>query len=395
MYRPTCLLHYDDRLRRPQVVRRPFNLAAMSVAGACLLWAVGVSAEDDAPVISWQRPWPYEVLQREEFVPRRAHEHETGGAALGFADVTIRGECPRVDGATAEYRVRLLPSAYGRDTDWQPLVVQHVNEQFQAQARVAAGGWYRLEVRFRQGDHVLGQGSVEPLGIGEVFLVAGQSYATNCNDERQVVSEPQGRVAAFDVDKNRWQIAHDPQPAPDGSDGGSIWPAFGDQLVPLLRVPVGLVNVGVGATSSGQWLPGGQLHTRLVQTGQKLGRFRAVLWQQGESDVIAHTSAEDYIGNLMEIRGAAVKTWGFEPHWLLAKSTLHPTVYDDGVGEGRIRDAIDALWRRPGFAPGPDTDILGGENRGGPTTRQHFSAIGQRRAAALWFAAVWQQLNHP
>ena len=165
--------------------------------------------------------------------------------------------------------------------------------------------------------------------------------------------------------------------------------------MPLLRVPVGLANVGVGATSSGQWLPGGDLHVRLVQTGQALGRFRAVLWQQGESDVLAHTSAEDYIKNLAAIREVAVKAWGFEPPWLLAKSTLHPTVYHDEVGEGCVRAAIDALWHHPGFVPGPDTDILGGENRGGPTTFRHFSAVGQRRAAALWFAAVWQQLNQP
>lgn len=174
-----------------------------------------------------------------------------------------------------------------------------------------------------------------------------------------------------------------------------MWPTFGDQLVPLLRVPVGLVNVGVGATASGQWLPGGVLHERLVMAGQTLPPFRAVLWQQGESDVIAQTSTEDYVRNLVAIRDAAVKAWGFEPPWLLAKSTLHPTVYHDAEQESRIRIAIEQLWLRPGFLPGPDTDILGGENRGGPTTRRHFSAIGQRRAATLWFASVWQMLNHP
>jgi hypothetical protein len=162
-----------------------------------------------------------------------------------------------------------------------------------------------------------------------------------------------------------------------------------------LRVPVGLVNVGVGATSSTQWLPGGELHERLVRTGQALGRFRGVLWQQGESDVIAQTSTEGYVQNLLAIREAAVKSWGFEPPWLLAKSTLHPTVYHDEAGETQIRTAIDMLWRRPGFLPGPDTDILGGENRGGPDSRRHFSAVGQRRAAVLWFAAVWHMLNQP
>jgi hypothetical protein len=95
------------------------------------------------------------------------------------------------------------------------------------------------------------------------------------------------------------------------------------------------------------------------------------------------------------IREALEKEWGFSPPWLLAKSTLHPTVYINPKHEGQIRAAIDQLWTTPGFRQGPDTDILGGANRGGPNTRQHFSGIGQRRAASLWFAAIWQELNNP
>jgi hypothetical protein len=63
------------------------------------------------------------------------------------------------------------------------------------------------------------------------------------------------------------------------------------------------------------------------------------------------------------------------------------------VEEGAIRAAIDQLWKLPGFHPGPDTDILGRENRGGPTTRRHFSGIGQRRAGLMWFSTVWNELN--
>jgi hypothetical protein len=225
--------------------------------------------------------------------------------------------------------------------------------------------------------------------------VAGQSYATNCNDEKLKVSDSEGRVVAFDWAKGTWGVAHDPQPVPDGSFDGSIWPAFGDTLLPMLRVPVGFANVAWGGTSSTQWLPGGehQLHERLVKTGKQLGRFRAVLWQQGESDVIGKATTAAYVERLKTIRAESAKAWGFEPNWLLAKSTLHPTVYNDPEGEGRIRLAIDELCTLPGFRPGPDTDILGGENRGPLGSRRHFSGLGQRRAATLWFAAVWDELN--
>lgn len=74
---------------------------------------------------------------------------------------------------------------------------------------------------------------------------------------------------------------------------------------------------------------------------------------------------------------------------------MHPTVYNRPAEEGQIRNAIDQLWHLPGIRPGPDTDVLGGENRGGLGTRRHFSGIGQRRAALLWFAALWSSLHTP
>ncbi|MHB8860786.1 MAG: sialate O-acetylesterase [Pirellulaceae bacterium] len=360
-----------------------------------------LNADDPMVGLALLSPLPHQVIQRTGFDPRQAHEHSQAEMNLGYADVLIIGKHPAVAGApdmaktTLECRARLLANCPGLNSDWQPVVTMNHGEELRAHVRVAAGGWYRLEVRLKQGLTVIAEGAVEPFGVGELFVVAGQSYATNCNDERLSVTDPQRRVAAYDSQYHSWRIADDPQPAPDGSDGGSLWPVFGDQLSALLRVPVGLANVGVGATSSEQWLPDGMLHKQLVAVGQTLGRFRAVLWQQGESDVLAHTTTADYVVNMMQIHDAAVKSWGFEPPWLLAKSTLHPTVYHDVVGEEAIRAAMDQLWQRPEFLPGPDTDILGGENRGGPATRRHFSGIGQRRAALLWFAAVWPLFSQP
>ncbi len=109
--------------------------------------------------------------------------------------------------------------------------------------------------------------------------------------------------------------------------------------------------------------------------------------------MIEHRATDYYVQNLQTIRSALAKEWGWEPPWLLAKSTLHPTVYGDPPGEERIRLAIDRLCTMPGFRPGPDTDILDGENRGGLGTKRHFSGIGQRRAGLMWFAAIWQELN--
>lgn len=366
-------------------IRQTGLAIVLSLVSLLLIDRTPVNA--DEPSLKLESPRPHQVVQR------------TGAApGAGFAEITLRGSTSSQDGnAVWEYRVITLADKpeVQRETAWKPLQAAVQDSKWEALVRVSAGGWYRLEVRRVAKDAPELMAAVEPFGVGEVFVVAGQSYATNCNDERFPVTDPMSRVVAFDSAKESWAVANDPQPAPDGSNGGSIWPPLGDALARELRVPIAFANVAVGATSSMQWMPEGNLHPRLVKVGQTLGRFRAVLWQQGESDVIAKTTLEKYVANLTTIRETAAKAWGFEPPWLLAKSTLHPTVYNDPEGEGRIRNAIDELLKRPGFQAGPDTDSLRDENRGDAKSRRHFSAIGQRRAATMWQESIRRELIQP
>jgi hypothetical protein len=347
------------------------------------------------------------------FTPKSFSVTQRQGAALsdkedrGYADMSVHGLSPHVDlaGAKAEIAIAPLDDALdaklGAKVDWRAAESRLDGNEFKVSFRAPAGGWYRVDVRFIRDGTMIAQADIRPIGVGEVFLIAGQSYASNSNDERLKVSGPGKIVSVFDPAFDRltgaWRIADDPQPTPDKSDGGSIWPAFGDLVAEKLQVPVGMVNVAYGGTSTAQWAPGGDLHQGLVKAGKELGRFRAVLWQQGESDVIEKTSTDDYVKNLVAIRDAAAKEWGESPEgspvWLLAKSTLHPTVYDDPEGRERIRKAIDLLSEKPGFRLGPDTDTLDGENRGSPDSRRHFSAIGQRRAAQMWFESVGRELG--
>jgi hypothetical protein len=370
------------------------GFAAIRCAWVLPLWLAVVAAthparaDGQATII---RPRPYEVVQREGFVPGAAHENRPGGPALGFGMVPLQADFAGDPQAVMECRALALPRAFGRGIGWTPVEARQTGLRWSGVVRLPAGGWYRVEVRWRRGDRVLQSVGVEPFGVGEVFVIAGQSYAGGFNDERTRIDDAAGRVVAYDVKRKSWRVAHDPQP--DVGGGGTIWPPMANALLPMVRVPIGMANVAVGATSSRQWLPQGPLFENLVTAGSDVGRFRAVLWQQGESDVIEKTDAATYVKNLVAIRQAAAKKWGFELPWLLAKSTLHPTVYNDPVNEGQIRDAIGRLWRLPGFRPGPDTDILGGENRGDMKSLRHFSPIGQRRAGLLWFAAIWNELN--
>ena len=99
-----------------------------------------------------------------------------------------------------------------------------------------AGGWYRLEVRALRGKEVVAQAAVDHVGVGEVFVMAGQSNSTNCGSEK--IGPKSGLVSTFSG--RNWRPADDPQPGVhDHSAGGSPWPAFGDALAQKYRVPVG------------------------------------------------------------------------------------------------------------------------------------------------------------
>ena len=367
----------------------------IGVVAICMLCTHAAIAIDP-PKITITSPKPWQVFQRTGFNSATWNADRNNVAARGSADVAITGQLPTalVDAEEVSYRLLSVQDTAPQNPPWQNGGVKTQGESFHAVINVPAGGWYTLEVRFlaSQGEEPV-EATCGPFGVGEVFLVAGQSYATNTNDERLTVQDPQQRITAFNVFADSWAVANDPQPAPDGSDGGSIWPALGDLLVRELDVPVAFANVAVGATSSAQWLPEGKLHAGLIRGGKSLGTFRAVLWQQGESDVIEKTTRERYVANLQTIRNAAVKAWGFEPVWLAAKSTHHPTVYNDPEGEGRIRDAIEQLSKLPGFGPGPDTDTLTGENRGDAKSRRHFSAVGQRCAAQMWYDTLIERIS--
>ncbi|MFO1001143.1 MAG: sialate O-acetylesterase [Planctomycetaceae bacterium] len=249
-----------------------------------------VQADDaDLRIIS---PQPWQVIQRIGFDPALREMEPENSAALGFAEVVVSLELTAspAESEYLEYRLSSSQVEKPENGAWKQLAVANSaapGNSVGTSILVPAGGWYRLEIRRTSKDGTTHQPDVvERFGVGEVFLVAGQSYATNTNDEKQNVTEPAQRVVAFNTATGSWNVANDPQPAPDGSDGGSIWPLLGDALVKDLGVPVAFVNVAVGATSSTRWLPDGDLHKRLCEAGKRIGRFRAVLWQQGNQTLL-------------------------------------------------------------------------------------------------------------
>jgi hypothetical protein len=292
---------------------------------------------------------------------------------------------------------------------WVRLRFDRQAKTFQAGLPAAAGGFYPLAVRLLLRGKTVAETSVPHVGVGEIFVVAGQSNATNYGEVRQQTIS--GMVVTFDGDN--WRLANDPQPGvQDSSSSGSFIPPFGDALYEKYRVPIGVACVGYGSTSVRQWLPKGermtaeptmtrfvvpagpgawestgQLFDGMVRRIRQLGDhgFRALLWHQGESD--AHQqpqhdiTAAEYRRMMELVIRASRREAGWDFPWMVAQASYHTP---DDASCPPIREAQQSLWTAGIALEGPDTDQLKSEYRQNGGRGVHFSDKGLQAHGTLW-----------
>jgi hypothetical protein len=337
-------------------------------------------------------PLDYQVFQRRTEIEGPVHVR---GKAVG-------------DAASLRVRITGTPLRGELDTRWQEVPIDGETREFRRVFLVPAGGWYRVEIQL--GETVT---TAEHVGVGEVFVVAGQSNSTNYGEQK--LRPASGLVSTFSGEV--WRVADDPQPGVhDGSGGGSFIPPFGDALAEKYRVPIGVASVGHGGTSVRQWLPEGatmdseptaagyyrktgehewtsdgtlfnHMLARIEQLGP--GGFRAVLWHQGESDAHqqpGHGIAPETYTRMMRLLVSETKKqagWNFP--FLVALATYH-VPGDESAPE--IREAQKALWDGKTIFEGPDTDTLTGDHRDSGGKGVHLSAKGQIAHGKLWAEKV-------
>ena len=168
-------------------------------------------------------PVEYQVIQRDD-----------GNEAM--VDIKVATSLPVSKSGSLEYRL-------GKNRSWEKLSGEWKNQNHLSRLKIPAGGWYSLEIR--EEGNPDNRSQVVQFGVGEIFVVAGQSNSGNYGEKKQATQT--GLVSAYNY-LNKWQLAIDPQPGAGGR-GGSIMPLLGDLLVREFEVPVGIVAYGQGGTS--------------------------------------------------------------------------------------------------------------------------------------------------
>ena len=251
------------------------------------------------------------------------------------------------------------------------------------------GGWYDLEIKgFLAGVEVTST-KVERIGVGEVFVIAGQSNAQGVIESGLPASDD--RVSCiFGAAKNSspadfsfptfQQLGPNVQIVAPMGVKPYYWGRLGDKMVQRLGVPVLFINAAYGGTSVRNWResaefgstfnayvggvleqsnPGApyiNLKMAFNSYANILG-FRSILWHQGETDNYLNTPATDYINDLKYVVNRIRQDYGKNISWVIGR-----TSYDFDLlrpARTRLTDAQDQVIATVGNAfAGPNTDDI-------------------------------------
>ena len=233
------------------------------------------------------------------------------------------------DKVEARAIVRPMTPSQGTSTNWITIQNNPTNGYYYGSLNVS-GGWYDIEVRLWNGTTLIGNSSVQRIGIGEVFLIAGQSNATGdeglkkqgnygpmANDDRvSIVNYSIPFPTNYgNIVLPRAEFSHLDSTFTIAPFGVSAWcwGALGDTLTKKLNVPIAFFNAGWSGTGIIAWeksamdstatpfnfytmprgMPYGNLRAALQFYAAQFG-VRAVLWHQGETDNLQETNRNTY-----------------------------------------------------------------------------------------------------
>lgn len=148
--------------------------------------------------------------------------------------------------------------------------------------------------------------TIDPVGVGDVYEVGGQSNAQGAGTNRYSFAGPQ--FGSMFATSYSWAELTDPtQNISNCLDsccctpsGGSLWPLVGRWIATNQSAPVAFVPSSVGGTAIIEWQTNlwraslfGSMAARASTNYQHNG-VKCLLWWQGESDASAGTSTATY-----------------------------------------------------------------------------------------------------
>ncbi|MBE9462347.1 sialate O-acetylesterase [Dyadobacter subterraneus] len=321
------------------------------------------------------------------------------------ANVTISGSYS-ISVDKIEVHVVPVNPAQGTEIPWKTLLTNPTGGVFSGTVRIA-GGWYSIEVRGSKNGVIIGDpAKISRVGVGEVFIISGQSNAQGINYTSPVATDE--RVNYIDHN-NEITNSLDNLPPPlftqlNNSNitmglrghGTWCWGILGDLLTVKLNVPVLFVNTAWEGTAMLNWnkssrneatwdvasgliqfapqMPYANVRLSMQHYVKQYGA-RAILWMQGESDTYPlNTNFNDYKNGLQDLINKLSSDINFKIPWVIARTSRVANQNKVSVTSPSIIAAQNAVIQDlAGVAyAGPETDNLY-VSRGGDGT--HFQGV--------------------
>lgn len=334
------------------------------------------------------------------------------------------------DKVEARAIARPMTPQQGTSVNWTTIQTNPTNGYYYGILSIM-GGWYDIEVRCWNGTTLLGTASIQRIGIGEVFVIAGQSNATGdsglaamgnygprANDDRvsivnYAVTYPTnyGNVVLPRAEFSRLDSTFNISPF---GTSAWCWGALGDTLTKRLNVPIAFFNAGWSGSGADAWnasandstatpmnfityprgMPYGNLRAALNFYVAQFG-VRAVLWHQGETDNLNNTTRDNYGIYLKNIiQKSRTHSGKANLAWVVSKASrykLPPTLPISRIWQPIIDAQNDVIGNNGNMIPnytnlvfdGPATDAYVGPNVR-TNDSVHFVGNGHRILANLW-----------
>jgi hypothetical protein len=302
----------------------------------------------------------------------------------------------------------------GQTVEWTPIKDNPQGGFYSGSLNNVQGGWYSLEVRAFNNDQQVGYYRVDHVGVGEVFMIAGQSNGEGFSGQGSQGAQDD-RVNTIDhyyTGNSEQELPRNPRFAhldaetdisPRGPSAWA-WGRLGDQLVSRLGVPVLFFNVAWTGSAVRAWkesingvgksvyadlnfepygMPYGNLRN-VIQRYTPITGLRGILWIQGEADNFKDTDSDWYFNDLRTVIEASRNESGKNISWVVSL-----TSYDNQHGaDSRITDAQQRVINNvPNVFQGPNTDLIQIPRIDGEGV--HFKDDGLRQLGDAWA----QQLN--
>lgn len=216
----------------------------------------------------------------------------------GFGEISLTGRCVNLfDDKPYHAFVRVVNEADGLPVvDWMRCEACE-NNRWRVALKVPRGGLYRIDTCMDLADSCsdwsIRGDCVCHLGVGDVFVIAGQSNSAGYGKDF-ISDEPEPGVHLL-KNNGRWDLASHPMNDSTGTlhpqnrdyanTGHSPYLSFAKYLRRELGYPIGLMQTALGGSPLESWSgEDGSLYRNFIHTVEALNGVKGVLWYQGCSD---------------------------------------------------------------------------------------------------------------